>query len=332
MQLPYIFQIRENCIINFPDRSYLVNNRKNETVKHTKIDSKKTFTVSAKKRMGKILNIWQYTIKNTETNLSFVTLTLSSPQKKELNYFTFIKKWIEKINLRYGNPNYVWKLEYQKNGNLHYHVILDTTIDWKIARSQWNKIQKIHVDDYQIKMKWKYRNGFYFDKEMKDYTGKSVDEETQKKRYEKGYKANWRNPNSTDVKIIDTKNNVGAYINKYINKEESEENQSENNYITRHWGCSDKLRAIKYPQIEEDYLTVEEIEEITKKCIKKIEDEHYNVLCYIYEKNGNSTLKEVEENQLKKNREILKNIEVEKKRETKNLKEINMYNKLYGNE
>ena len=48
----------------------------------------------------------------------------------------------------------------------------------------------------------KYKNGFFFDTEMKTKKGEIVDYETQLKRYKIGTKANWRNPNSTDVKTI----------------------------------------------------------------------------------------------------------------------------------
>ena len=53
----------------------------------------------------------------------------------------------------------------------------------------------------------KYKNGFFFDTEMKTKTGEIIDYETQLKRYKIGTKANWRNPNSTDVKTINENDN-----------------------------------------------------------------------------------------------------------------------------
>ena len=95
--------------------------------------------------------------------------------------------------------------------------------------------QKEYVDEYQIKMKTKYKNG------------KIIDEETQKKRYNAGRKANWRNPNSTDVKIITEQeyNQIRNYINKYITKQETEKNQNAEIKITRYWSCNKKLTLLK---------------------------------------------------------------------------------------
>ena len=66
---------------------------------------------------------------------------------------------------------------------------------------------------------------------MKTKNGEIVDYETQLKRYIIGTKANWRNPNSTDVKTINENeyDQIGSYINKYLNKKEedkSRENRS----------------------------------------------------------------------------------------------------------
>ena len=69
---------------------------------------------------------------------------------------------------------------------------------------------------------------------MKDKNGKIIGKEIQEKRYKQGRKANWRNTNSTDVKIITQEeyNQIGKYINKYITKQETEKNQNAEIKIT----------------------------------------------------------------------------------------------------
>ncbi len=113
---------------------------------------------------------------------------------------------------RYEGINYIWKAEMQKNENIHYHILTDAKINWKVIRKNWNQIQKIYVDKYQIKMKEKYKNGYYFDKEIKNEKGEIIENEIQLKRYEKGKKANWRNPNSTDLKETEDIKEIGKYI------------------------------------------------------------------------------------------------------------------------
>ena len=78
----------------------------------------------------------------------------------------------------------------------------DKEVDWRIVRGIWNKTQIEYVNGYQKKMFKKYKNGFFFDTEMKTKSGEIIDYETQLRRYKIGTKANWRNPNSTDVKTI----------------------------------------------------------------------------------------------------------------------------------
>lgn len=209
------------------------------------------------------------------------------------------------MQYRYGKFNYVWKLEFQKNGNIHYHLMIDEKIDWKVVRKNWNKIQKIHVDEYQLTMKNKYSRGFYYDEKMIDKNNNIISEEKQKERYEKGYKANWRNPNSTDVKIVDlTKENVGAYVSKYVAKTEDDKNET-NKKINRFFGCNDELRLIKYSTLNELDIDYYLTDLIKFNEVKEIKNEHHQVICSVHNKFYNDTINELEKNQIEINRSIL---------------------------
>ena len=74
----------------------------------------------------------------------FITLTLSSIQKHSDN---FIKRYmlgafIKSIKLNYGVKYYYWRAEKQKNGNIHFHLIVDKYIDYNSLRQKWNLIQE----------------------------------------------------------------------------------------------------------------------------------------------------------------------------------------------
>lgn len=324
MQIPLIFQIRKNCIISYNDYSVL--DKQNPSEKPP-IKSSGIFSLSAQKRMKKIIDIWQYTFENYLIEISFITLTISSKMKDEINYEKMLKKWIEIMQYRYGKFNYVWKVEFQKNGNIHYHLMIDEKIDWKVVRKNWNKIQKVHVDEYQIAMKNKYSRGFYYDEKMIDKNNNIISEEIQKERYEKGYKANWRNPNSTDVKIVDlTKENVGAYVSKYVAKNEDDKNET-NKKITRFFGCNDELRLIKYSTLNEMDIDYYLTDLIKFNEIKEIKNENHQVVCSVHNKFNNDTIYELEKKQIEINRNILyKNKNIKTKLINK---DITSYSKLF---
>lgn len=302
-KLPTIFQIRKDCIIGYPDYSMLPKNRDSKTIKHSG-----KYTQSARKKFKRYLELWNYTITDTAINFSFITLTLSSKMSEKINYTNYLKQLLEKLETRYNKFNYAWKIEYQKNGNLHFHLITDKEMDWKIVRSQWNKIQSNHVDEYQIKQKMKYKNGYYFDAEMLDYKGDVVEDQIQFNRYKKGTKANWRNPNSTDVKIVNDNNGIGAYIGKYISKANDEnEEQIHTHKIKRFYGCSDSLRELKYTTINECELDLEIISVLIDCKLKDIRDENYRYKCSISEKIYSDQIINRESETLQKNRDILSN-------------------------
>jgi hypothetical protein len=77
--------------------------------------------------------------------LAFITLTLPDAQQhndkfcKEKMLVPFLD-WLT----RYNNSSYVWKTETQINGNIHFHITIDTFIHWKSIRAKWNKICAAH--------------------------------------------------------------------------------------------------------------------------------------------------------------------------------------------
>ncbi len=176
---------------------------------------------------------------------TFVTLSLPFKQMHDDNdlkrevFTPFMQEIIRNWNVKC----YVWVAETQKNGNIHFHVLMDRGIPAVRLRQIWNK----HLDslDYvkcfaRIQAKI-YEKGYVFREEMlkerikaereraiklKLKFGKKEEREVRKKEearqpiaYQKGVANNWRDPNSTDIHSIQNIKKLTAYITKYMTKE-----------------------------------------------------------------------------------------------------------------
>ncbi len=144
--------------------------------------------------------------------IAFLTLTLSSAQchtHKEikrylLNHFLIILK------RKYQLDRWLWKAEIQKNGNIHFHILVDVYIDKKEVQEIWNNVQNKlgYIDRFES------RHGH-------------------------------RNPPSTEIKLIKDVNQALLYVRKYLSKENGEIEK-----FGRAWGCSDNLRQLSSFKLE----------------------------------------------------------------------------------
>jgi hypothetical protein len=139
--------------------------------------------------------------------VTFITLTLASTQvhsdnviKREL-LNTFIIYAIRNFNVQ----EYLWRAEAQANGNIHFHLFMDSYIHWRQLRDCWNTIQN--------------RLGY-------------VD------AFKRIHKHN--DPNSTDIERIKSAKGASLYVTKYIAKESTYRVLE-----GRVWGCSDGLRTVQ---------------------------------------------------------------------------------------
>lgn len=175
----------------------------------------------AQKKVRQIVENWSYAVEekasrgkkrhNFNRRLTFVTLTLAASQKhsdKEIKR-KLLDSFLIKVKKKHDIKHYLWKAELQKNGNVHFHIILDKYIHWRTIRSIWNKIQEKlnYISDFEAKH---------------------------------GHK----DANSTDVKSIKSSKIVSFYISKYITKKEKYKECRK--LEGRVWGCSDSLRELKY--------------------------------------------------------------------------------------
>lgn len=175
--------------------------------------------------------------------LTFVTLTLSAPQSHTDNYIKrhMLNQFIIKIYRETNVKFYFWRAEKQKNGNIHFHMILDAFCNHRQIREIWNTIQK--------------NNGYI-------------------QRFAKIHKH--ENPNSTDVKLIDNDHKAQLYITKYLQKDL--EGQKVNGRL---WGMSDRLRAIDIYTHYPDNSIKQIIKELQQKQTTEIiHNEHFTIVKY----------------------------------------------------
>jgi hypothetical protein len=181
--------------------------------------------------------------------INFATLTLPTPQGEhsdETIKREALKRWIEKCKAKRKLKSYVWKAESQENGNIHFHVVLDTYIHMQDLRNDWNCcLNKLgYIDAYQEQMREFHRDGFNY---RHDLANKHIPEGyvtvkhwplcAQLRAYEYGKKTEWRDPNSTDIHALKSIQNVAAYLIKYMVKNEDNKRPIEGKL----WGCSDNL-------------------------------------------------------------------------------------------
>ena len=219
--------------------------------------------------------------------IAFITLTLPSKQihddneikRKCLNSFLIELQKYENVR------NYVWRAEKQKNGNIHFHIIIDKFVHWNTIRNRWNRIiNKLgYVDQYRENMKEFYKNGFVVRNELI----KAWSEAKQKNAYKKNLETGFANPNSTDIHSIKKIHNIQRYFVKYMTKnDDSEPSQTihQNDYKAqkgRIWGSSANLQNIRGAQIILDTQMEEELSGIIVNSSCKFYHSDYFSVFYV---------------------------------------------------
>ena len=182
--------------------------------------------------------------------INFLTLTLPSKQKHPTSVITntCFNQFMTEIREKYEMQNFVWRLEFQKNGNVHYHIVTDTFTDFHIVQKIWNRCtEKLgYVAEYTKKHALMSLNDY-----VKEYNdGGKVDFEVLKKRYLKGRSLHWKVPNSVDVKSVAGQKKIAFYISKYFSKKGNKEGECneydnmENSLGLRLWFCSRSLSKL----------------------------------------------------------------------------------------
>lgn len=138
--------------------------------------------------------------------LGFVTLTVPGRVRRGDEVHKEFKKFLDW--LRYRNCLYIWKAEYQKRGQIHYHLIVNQYIHYKDLQLGWNKIMKKagYLDGYAK------RHGHFM-------------------------------PNSTDVRAVQNNKALQKYLLKYLQKDEG---KNPAGAIKKWWGASKTLLGSRF--------------------------------------------------------------------------------------
>lgn len=197
-------------------------NKKLSEVSLLNLEKKHTLTdlqYKTTKRIEQILYCWFRAINSRKINHLiyghcqsvypvFLTLTLPSAQVHDDKYIKrkVFTPFLEELKRVHKVVHYLYRCEKQKNGNIHFHVIIDKYINVRCLIDCWNR----HL---------------------------------QKLSYLSMYQAIWGNklPHNVDVRRITSLKSLSVYLTKYMVKD------SDNHVVMgRKWGCSDRLRLLKY--------------------------------------------------------------------------------------
>lgn len=140
-----------------------------------------------------------------------ITLTLSSKQQHDDRVIkrTMLNRFLISLARKNDRVKYLWKAEPQKNGNIHFHILVDEYFPKDWINQLWNQIQ--------------FDNGYI-----------STDLYADK---------NTIIP-STRIEGLRDKDDGTAYIAKYISK-----NEGERKIEGRLWGCSKELTELKKAEV-----------------------------------------------------------------------------------
>ena len=154
--------------------------------------------------------------------VAFITLTLPSKQIHSDNEIkrTCLNSFLIELQKYHKVKRYVWRAEKQKNGSIHFHIIIDKFVHYNDIRNRWNRIvNKLgYVDRYRDAMREFYKDGFKVRKDLL----KNWNETAQRKVYHKNLNTGWHSPNSTDIHSIRKIFNLGKYFVKYMTKNQEE--------------------------------------------------------------------------------------------------------------
>lgn len=198
---------------------------------------------STRSKIVKMLNCWAESIyvhdkcqkcdelrKNRK--LRFLTLTLSAKQSMIDNDVKrrLLIPFISDLKRLFHVEHYFWRAEAQKNGNIHFHLVIDAYIDKSKVNYLWDWHQ------------WKSGITDVMPTEIKNYHSPS-----------------------TRIEAIQGNEAVAGYITKYVTKDEGGRK-----IFGRIWGCSDGLRELVFPAVAFTQEVAEEITRVEDKHVYEV--------------------------------------------------------------
>lgn len=209
----------------------------------------------AQKRMVRALTLLSQAIKprwitNPVTGrlqyfkLAMITLTVSDrtnwPAKDA--YQKLLRPFLFWLRYTKGCRHYVWKLEYQERGQVHYHLAIPMFIHYRELRDKWNKIQR----DAGA---------------MRGYTFRTFK----------------MDPNSTDVTAIGNVKGVAKYMVKYLSKGEDQQ-KLRRAKIAKTQFKEGKITAEQYKGFINEILGQRDVGGKVWDCSESLNEKYFTVL------------------------------------------------------
>lgn len=236
-----MLSVRNNSIILY--NQYIGDRNKNKTTfqsnqKEILQTYTGIFTQSAKQNMRKAIEVISLLNPKEKKlhpvyrklfyhSLSFVTLTI--PDNTLIHpttaYTLLLRPFLQYITKTHKCKYYIWKLEYQSRGQIHYHLTTDLILHWKIIRDKWNYL--LNKNNLMSNYKEEYNN---------------------------------TNPNSIDIHKVYKVNSMVMYLQKEFLK--SMQNNSPYGSYTplaaapdkfKTWDCSVNIKSTTLFKTELDY-------------------------------------------------------------------------------
>lgn len=231
------FQFRSNQLLIY---NQFINNNEDIKGKFNSLDKANEsytgiFTNSAKKNMKRSIDIFSQIIKEEikihpltkkpfKHSLSFITLNI--PDKVILHptwtYKKLLKPFIEWLTKTIEIKYYIWKLEWQQRGQIHYHITIDKPIHHKLIRNKWNYL--INKNNLAL-----------------NYISKH----------------NHNQPPSTAINKVYKETDISGYLQKEFLKSIQNDNPHKNNCVVKDagnsykcWDCSENLKGNKYYTVD----------------------------------------------------------------------------------
>lgn len=165
--------------------------------------------------------------------VSFITLTTPTHEKSldaKYCHKHLLEPMLRILRRKHSLKSYIWKVELQANGQVHYHITCDIVMHHKTLRNVWNEL----LD----------KNGM-----LEDFS----------------LKYGHKDPNSTDIHNVQKVRNLEAYLVKYICKEY----QNETKLNAKIWDCSKNIKENDYFKFQLDTVSHQIVRQLqeTKQVI-----------------------------------------------------------------
>lgn len=148
-------------------------------------------------------------MKKIKHSLSFITLTIPGKERKveaEEGNKNLLAPFVRIMRQKRNMITYIWKAEFQKNDQLHYHITTPSVIHYQYIKDTWNNL----LSSRGLLTEWikEHPNGF---------------------------------PNSTDIHSVYKKKDISWYLSKEISK--TQQDKATKGKI---WDCSLNIKGRKF--------------------------------------------------------------------------------------